>query len=106
MRVNHPARFRHPRPEATPAVPAPPPPDPASSAAPRLPAFSWRAPLGSTLAVRDALESVVATLKRTRASAASCAVANGLFVPLHGTVKVGAYSPPWRFGPFPMCTCW
>ena len=71
------------RPEATPPVPAAPPPDPASAAAPRLPAFSLKAPLRLNPAVRDALESVVATLNGPGAAAAACAVANGLFVPLH-----------------------
>jgi conjugal transfer pilus assembly protein TraI len=71
------------RPEATPAVPAPPPPDPAPAAAPPLPTFSLKAPLRLNPAVRDALESVVETLNGPGASAAACAVANGLFVPLH-----------------------
>jgi conjugal transfer pilus assembly protein TraI len=78
------------RPEATPPIPAATlPPDPAPAAAPPLPTFSLKAPLRLNPAVRDALNSVVATLNGPGAAAAACAVASGLFVPLHELERRG-----------------
>jgi conjugal transfer pilus assembly protein TraI len=68
-------------PVAAPAAPSP--PEPAPAVPPPCPAFSLKAPLRLNPAVRDALDSVVATLNGPGAAAAACAVANGLFVPLH-----------------------
>jgi conjugal transfer pilus assembly protein TraI len=56
----------------------PPPPD-----------FKLNAPLRLNPAVRDALAAVVQTLNGPGASAAACAVSNGLFVPLREMERRG-----------------
>jgi conjugal transfer pilus assembly protein TraI len=57
-------------------------PTPAPAPVPPLPNFKLNAPLRLNPAVRDALAAVVQTLNGPGASAAACAVSNGLFIPL------------------------
>ena len=73
-------------PASTSPVPSPPSPAPPPSPPPE---FRLNAPLRLNPAVRDALASVVQTLNGPGASAAACAVAHGLFIPLHELERRG-----------------
>lgn len=64
-----------------------PPPAPTPVAPP--PDFKLNAPLRLNPAVRDALAAVVQTLNGPGASAAACAVSNGLFIPLRELERRG-----------------
>jgi conjugal transfer pilus assembly protein TraI len=69
---------------AVPVSDAPPPSPP-----PRPPEFRLNAPLRLNSAVHDALAAIVHTLNGPGSAAAACAVADGLFVPLHELQRRG-----------------
>ena len=75
-----------PSPASTPPGPEPPP---APAPVPPPPAFKLNAPLRLNPGVRDVLATVVQTLNGPGASAAACAVSNGLFIPLRELERRG-----------------